>query len=276
MLTESTNRIPTTLGHLNVRLCGKDSGPAMVFWPSLLMDGRMWRAQAAHFGDRYRIVMVDSPGHGLSDPLTRNFTLDECAHALCQILDALRIQDCILVGNSWGGMMGGVFAATYPQRTRAAILMNCSASAVGWRQKVEFLMLAALLSRLREMPGLLLRRAVIAFTGPTTEATRPEVVAQIRASVLEANPRSVHWAVRSVVPYRVDRHRQLTGIRSPVLVVAGAEDRTFPVPETKAMADSIPGSRFVVLPRIGHLAGLEAPNTVNEVIERFLGEHGQR
>ena len=53
---------------------------------------------------------------------------------------------------------------------------------------------------------------------------------------------------------------------------AGEEDRTFPVAETRAMAEAIPGSLFKVLPRVGHLAALEAPQPVNATIDEFLRE----
>lgn len=270
MRAETAHSIATVLGRLHVRESGLAQGPAMVFWPSLLMTGDMWQAQSAHFGARHRVLRIDPPGHGRSEALARGFTLEECAQSLAQVLDALAIADCVLVGNSWGGMMGGVFAALHPQRLRAAVLMNCTAAAVGWRQKLEFLALTALLARLRHMPAPLVRRAIIAFAGKTSERTRPEVIEQIRATVLSADPRSVHWAIRSVVPERRDRHAQMREVRRPVLVVAGAEDRTFPVAETRAMADAIPGGRFVVLPGVGHLAGLEAPAQVNRLIDEFL------
>ena len=243
----------------------------MICWPSLLMNGQMWHAQAAHYSKHYQVIVIDSPGHGASDSLTRHFTMEDCARCLCQILDALDIPECIFLGNSWGGMMGGVFAALYPDRIRAAVLMNCTASAVGWSQKFEFLAMTAVLRHCRVFPMFMARRAVRAFAGKTTEATKPEVVAFIRDTVSAVRPNSVHWAIRSVVPYRKDQHALLAGIRCPVLVVAGEEDRTFPVAETKSMADAIPGSQFVVLPGIGHLAALEAPEVVNEVMDRFLG-----
>lgn len=264
----SSQRVSTILGSINVHLSG--NGPVMVCWPSLLMNGQMWRAQADHFSDRYQVLMIDSPGHGNSQPLNRHFTMEDCARVLVQILDALKIPDCVLLGNSWGGMMGGVFAALYPERIRAAVLMNCTASAVGFRQKLEFLAMTAVLRHCNKFPMFMAQRAVIAFAGQTTERDKPDVVKFIRDTVSAVDPRSVHWAIRSVVPYRTDQHALLQSIRCPVLVVAGEEDRTFPVLETKAMADAIPGSQFVVLPRIGHLAALEAPAVVNAVIDRFL------
>lgn len=268
MATAVSHHIQTVLGIIHVQVSG--SGPAMVCWPSLLMNGEMWRAQAEHFSSRYRVVLIDSPGHGASEALSRHFTMEDCALCLRQILDALEIADCVLLGNSWGGMMGGVFAAVYPERTRAAVLMNCTASAVGWGQKLEFLAMTSVLRHCRKFPMFMAKRAVIAFAGKTTEQNKPEVVAFIRETVSAVNPSSVHWAIRSVVPYRTDHHEQLHDIRCPVLVLAGEEDRTFPVAETKAMADAIPDSQFVVLPKIGHLAALEAPEVVNDVIDKFL------
>ena len=263
-----TERIETLLGHIKVHISG--SGPAMVCWPSLLMTGPMWEAQAEYFGGSHQMILIDSPGHGGSDPLTRHFTLEECAECLSQILDHLGIKDCILLGNSWGGMMGGVFAALYPQRTRAAVLMNCTASAAGWRQKLDFRLMTLILRRLRSIPRLFVDRAVTAFAGETTERTKPEVVAYIRATVSAVDTQSVCWAIDSVVPRRTDHHALMGGITSPVLVMTGEEDRTFPVAETRAMADAIPGSRFKVLPKVGHLAALEAPEAVNAAIAEFL------
>ncbi len=64
--------------------------------------------------------------------------------------------------------------------------------------------------------------------------------------------------------------RLLATVRTPVLVVAGAEDATFPNSETKEMADAIPGSSFVVLDGVAHLAALANPPLVNSLVEDFL------
>jgi 3-oxoadipate enol-lactonase len=111
---------------------------------------------------------------------------------------------------------------------------------------------------------------VDAFAGPTTRRTRPEVIATIRAAAARVKVSSVRWAVTSVVPHRPDQRALFASIRTPVLVVAGIEDTTFPVAETRAMADAIPGARFVVLDDAAHLAALEVPAEVNALIDDFL------
>jgi len=261
--------VETCLGRIHLQLGGDPTGRPLLCWPSLLMTGDMWAAQAAHFTGR-RVVLVDPPGHGRSQKLTATFTFDQCAQVITDILNALDIDRTDIVGNSWGGMIGGTFAALYPDRVGHAVLMNCTGSAAGWTQRVEYgalLSLARLLGRIRPP---LTRSVLDAFLGPTTMQTRPEVVARVRAAVEAADITSAAHAVRSVVPRRPDQHALLARIQTPVLVIAGAEDATFTVPETAAMARAIIGSRFVVADGVAHLAALENPPLVNALIGDFI------
>lgn len=261
-------QVDTALGKVRIRTSG--TGEAIMFWPSLLMTGDMWSAQADHFGTTRRVILVDPPGHGGSQKLTAPFTFDDCARVIVDILDTLGIERTHFVGNSWGGMIGGTFAATYPDRIGRAVLMNCTASAAGARQKVEYGFLLRVARLLGGIRGPLTGSVLKAFLGPTTFRTRPEVVAFVRDTVQGADVTSCAWAVRSVVPARPDQRSLFAKISTPVLVVAGIEDATFPVPETSAMAEAIPDSRLVVLDGAAHLAGLEDPPLVNKLIEDFV------
>jgi 3-oxoadipate enol-lactonase len=262
-------RVDTALGELMLRVGG--TGETILFWPSLLMTGDMWSAQAEHFAVRHRVVLIDPPGHGGSERLTAPFSFEDYARSVVDILDALGIDAAHVVGNSWGGMIGGTFAATYPERVRSAVLMNCTASTAGARQRIEYGILLRLAGLLGEIRPPLTRSVLKAFLGPTTFRTRPEVVGYVRATVRSVDVESSTWAVRSVVPRRPDQRALLSRVRAPVLVVAGAEDATFPMAETMAMADAIPGARFVVLDGVAHLAGLEDPALVNRLVDDFLG-----
>jgi 3-oxoadipate enol-lactonase len=261
-------KVQTVLGEVDVKVRGE--GPAMVFWPSLLMTGDMWTAQAEHFADRYRVVLVDPPGHGRSQPLSSMFSFDDCARCIVDILDGLSVERAHFVGNSWGGMIGGTFAARYPDRVGHAVLMNCTASAAGLRQKIEYGILLRLVRLQGGIRPPLTRSVLRAFLGPTTFRTRPEVVAYVRDAVQRIDIASAAWAVKSVVPARPDQRSLLARVKTPVLVVAGIEDKTFPPPETRVMADATPGARFIVLDGVAHLAALENPTLVNELIEEFV------
>lgn len=263
--------VATGLGRLRVETGGE--GPALMFWSSLLMDASMWAAQVEHFLPNHRVIVVDPPGHGRSQALSRPFTFDECAEAIVRILDALDVERTHFVGNSWGGMIGGTFAATYPDRVGAAVLMNCTASPAGRKQQIEYGALVTIARVIGGFRGPLLKPAVDAFLGPTTKEHKPDVVSAVKAAIRRLDINSVHWAVTSVVPRRPDQLALIAGITSPVLVVAGVEDATFPVAETRAMADAIPGAEFVVLDGAAHLAALESPAETNALIESFLARH---
>lgn len=260
----------TCLGRLRVRSVGE--GESIVFWSSLLMNGRMWMAQARYFSHRYRVILIDPPGHGDSAKLTRAFTFAECAQSIAEVLDAMGVERTHFVGNSWGGMIGGTFAAMYPARVSAAVLMNCTASPAGWRHRIEFPLLAGVVRLLGGFRSVMITAATRAFVGPTTEQQRPHVITHIHQALKACDVDSIAWAVDSVVPKRPDQRALLAAVRSPVLVVAGREDRTFAVNETQAMAQAIPGAQFVVIERTAHLAALENPQEVNTLIDRFFNE----
>lgn len=265
----ATRFVDTVLGTLRVQVSA-GTGPAILMWPSLLMTGDLWAGQAAHFGDSHRLVLIDPPGHGGSAPLHAMFSFTDCARCVVDLLDGLAIDTAHFVGNSWGGMIGGTFAALYPDRLDRAVLMNCTASKAGVAQKVQYAVLVRLAIALGGIRPPLTHSAVRAFLGPTTLRTRPDVVDTVRNNVQAVDTDSVRWAVRSVVSARPDQHALLGRVTAPVLVVAGAEDATFPVAETRAMADSIRGASFTVLDGVAHLAALEDPGRVNALLDTFL------
>ncbi|MFD7160146.1 alpha/beta fold hydrolase [Kribbella sp. NPDC059898] len=264
--------VETVLGRIRLRVDG--DGPAMLFWPSLLMDGTLWSAQAAHFKDRFQVVLVDPPGHGGSEPLSKPFTFEQCADAVLQLMDELNVGKIHLIGNSWGGMIGGTFAALHPDRIGIAVLMNATASPASRRQRFEYGALVRAARLLGGIRGPLRGPVRDAFLGPTAKREKPEVVAKVNDLAGKVNVRSGMHAVTSVVPNRPDQRALFGKIRTPVLIVAGAEDTTFPVAETEEMADSIPGARFVVLEQSAHLAALESPEQVNALIDDFLADQG--
>ena len=262
------HRIPTALGELAVTVTG--AGEAIVLWPSLLMDRTLWDAQVAALSTRWMTVAIDPPGHGASSPLTRTFTLDECADCLVEVLDALDIERAHVVGNSWGAMVGGSFAALHPDRLGRAVLMNGTASAAPRMQKIQYAVLVRVARLLGGIRPPLTGSVVRAFLGPTTRRTRPDVVRQVLDIAQRNDVRSATLAVESVVSRRPDQRALFARITAPVLVIAGREDATFPVAELEEMAASIPGAELVVVEEAAHLVAAEVPEVVNRLIVDFL------
>jgi 3-oxoadipate enol-lactonase len=260
--------VDTVLGRIRVQIGG--SGSPVVFWPSLLMTGDMWYGVADDLIARRQVILVDPPGQGGSQSLTDFFSFDDCARCVADILDGLGLDKADFVGNSWGGMIGATFAATYPERVGGAVLMNCTAGRASFRQKLEFAVLLRVAKWTGGIGSLLNRSVLKAFLGPTTMRERPDVVAHVSKTVKSVNITSASWAVKSVVPRRPDQRALLGRIRTPVMVVGGAEDATFPPRDAIDMAKAIPNASIRVLDGVGHLAGLENPRLVSALVEQFL------
>lgn len=79
--------VPTVLGRLHVLRRG--SGPVTVLWHSLFLDSRSWAPlidALAEVAPRRTIVAIDGPSHGRSEPVTRDFTFDDCARVAGEVL----------------------------------------------------------------------------------------------------------------------------------------------------------------------------------------------
>ena len=114
--------VPTHLGRLHVLRRG--TGPATILWHSLFIDSGSWaplmdELDALDERAPRTLIAIDGPSHGRSEPMHRDFTFDDCAHAAADALDGLGLTEPVdWVGNAWGGHIGILLAATQPQRIR--------------------------------------------------------------------------------------------------------------------------------------------------------------
>lgn len=106
MISEaSSTLIHTTLGPLMVRRAGR--GAPALLWHSLFVDSRTFDGVVEELGRQRELFMVDGPGHGDSPGPHKRYSLEDCATAAAQILDALGISTPVdWVGNAWGGHVG--------------------------------------------------------------------------------------------------------------------------------------------------------------------------
>jgi pimeloyl-ACP methyl ester carboxylesterase len=139
-----------------------------------MMQGSLLSYQYQHFAPRYRMVLVDPPGVGKSDPLRKQITIEDSGEVLINILDALSIEKCIFGGNSWGAMLAVVFPAWHPERVIAVIAMNTTASAPDTAETVKMSIGTRLLYMNGTMPKWWVSFAKTGFAGETATETNPE------------------------------------------------------------------------------------------------------
>lgn len=234
-------------------------GPPVLLGHSLLCDGRMWEGVAPALAAKHKVINIDARGHGRSSAPTR-FTLEDLADDWLAIMEAERIPRAALVGLSMGGMTAMRVALRSPERVAGMVLIDSNAEAEAPLKRIRYGVLAETLRRLGVIDPLVAIGARIMF-GKTTRAARPEIVAGQAVRLKEQDPMGLYHGCRAVFS-RPSIERRLPSIKAPTLVLVGSEDVATPLPHSQRIAAGIPDSLLVVIPRVGHLAALEAPELV--------------
>jgi class 3 adenylate cyclase len=212
----------------------------------------------ASFG---RVIMYDQRGTGMSDPVPLDAlpTLEERMDEARIVLDTVGVERAAVLGYEWGGQLGAMFAATYPDRTTALVLANSFARSVGaddflWGMPQEAV--GAFQSWVSEWWGRVDQRIE---TGESL-AERERWARYQRQS---ASPGVVKAMVRML--FETDIRSILSAIRVPTLVLV---DPTRPMPMTppelsayiyrgqgQFFADQIGAARLVEVHADSHTAG---------------------
>lgn len=271
-MDETERLVSTPLGTVAVTLSGELTTEAvpLVMWPSLMMDHTLWSEQVSHFAGRVPTICVDPPGHGGSEPLSRDFALEECVEVLEAILDDLRVKRAHLIGNSWGAMTAAMFGAIVPSRTASLVLITGTAGTASLAQRLQFRLLLSITRIAGRVPSTLEPQLVRIFFAPGIRKTNPTAVRHMLDQVAQRDPVSARHATRSVVVNRQDRHALYRRISAPTLVISGQHDRIFPPSDGQRLAAAIPGARFVVVPDAAHLLAAEVPDVINSLLDEHL------
>src|SRR5947207_10903200 len=108
-------------GQVYYDLTGPENGQVVCFTHSLASDGGMWAEQLPPLlAAGYRVLRLDMRGHGGSDPVAGDYTMEQLADDVAGSLDFLGITRVQFIGLSIGGMLGQAFAIKYGQRLISA------------------------------------------------------------------------------------------------------------------------------------------------------------
>ena len=195
-----------------------------------------------------RLVLFDKRGTGLSDRGSQIFTLEQRMDDVRAVMDAVGCERAALFGVSEGGPMSILFAATYPERTTALVMVGAYAKRAwaedhpfGWRDD-EF---AAFFERVETHWGTP-RGLDLDLWAPSiakNEAAVAAMTAYLRAA---ASP----GAVRAVMQMNreIDVRHVLPAVRVPTLIVHRTGERNIRIGQARYMAQRIPGAQLRELP----------------------------
>lgn len=263
-------------GGLRVHL--RDTGPrgAPVL---LLIHGsnaslQTWEPWAARLGDRYRVIRLDLPGHGLTGASpTRDYSPAAYVDVVERIRVKLGVDHLALAGNSMGGGVAWHFALAHPGHVRALILVDSVGQPEPGNGSPPLAFRIARLPVLRDIAAAITPRSLIAGSLPGVfgnPALADDAMIDRYWELLRYPGNRLATIDRFALAPDSATVAQLHALTMPVLILWGEQDRLIPLSSGRWLAGNIPGSHLIVYPGTGHLPMEETPDDSARDVARFL------
>lgn len=257
---------------LRVHEGGPKDAPTLVLLHPFGLTMKIWRDVIPALEREFHVIAYDAPGHGKSTRPHRPMSLARLARTCVGLLDALGVEDAILMGNSMGGGTALTVALDHPGRARALVLVD----AVGldfqpWFGAAWRMLSPSDVASSPDWAWLLAMDLATSKRSPLVQELADDLIA-VRSDPLHQDTGPAFWSiVASMVVH--DRTKDLGRVRVPTLVVTGEEDRIVAPEHARRLAAGIPGARFHAFPALGHLPQAEDATQLLEVVEPFLRYH---
>ena len=220
-----------------------------------------------------RLILFDKRGTGLSDRVGQLPTLEQRMDDVRAVLDAVGSRQAALLGVSEGGPLCALYATTYPERTRALVMIGTYAKR-RWAPDYPW-------APTDEQAERFFDEIHRTWGGPVGLEARAPSVAHDPAFRdwwstylrMGASPGAALALTR--MNAEIDVRDVLPAIRVPTLILHRTEDRLLTIDEGRYVASRIPGATLIELPGEDHLPFVGDQDTMLDAIERFLGNGHQ-
>ncbi|MEO3431371.1 3-oxoadipate enol-lactonase [Pelagibius sp. CAU 1746] len=252
---------------LHVEDLGPADRPALVFANSLGTDFRIWDDVVARLIERFRIVLYDKRGHGLSETGDSPYSIDDHVGDLAALMDDIAVEGAIVCGLSVGGLIAQGLYASRPELVSGLILCD-TAHKIGTEEMWSQRMAAVAEGGIASIADAILERW---FTEEFRESD--PIALQGWHAMLTRTPLEGYLGTCAAIR-DADFTEEARRIALPALCVVGEEDGATPPELVRQMADLIPGARYEVIAGSGHLPCIERPAQLAELILDFTEGKG--
>jgi len=251
----------------NIRLYYEDKGQGfpLVFLHGFSLDHRMWDGQIRYFSSKYRTIALDARGHGKSDAPETGYAREDRIGDVLNLLSVLGLPKVHLVGLSMGGGDSLAMAIEHQDKLRSLTLADTVAA--GFKPKVKPRDPSHLINEkgIEEMKKLFMESSLSRFGEETSE-----VKSSLASMMSKFSGKPWTDPMKGKYPKRNDL-KMAAVVRIPTFLIVGRKDISW-LPLSIQLNETILDSRLVVLPGVGHMSNMEAPEKFNENLAKFLLE----
>ena len=244
------------------RADGDEGKPPLLLLNSLGTDHAMWDAVMPLLMRDFRVLRMDTRGHGASDAPKGDYTLSMLAQDALAALDAAGVARAHVCGLSMGGMTALELAIEHPERVEKIIGANTSA-----QMSPDLMRERAALVRQKGMQAVI--DAVLGrFFTQGFRDRKPPLLGSTRATALATDPEGYAACCMAIAGMKIKD--KLARVKAPLLVINGAQDvSTPPAEHGERIATAVAGARSVMLDA-AHLSAVEQPEAFAGAVLAFL------
>ena len=250
---------------LHYRIDGDPDGAPIVFANSLGTDMRLWDPIISLLPKGLRIIRYDMRGHGKSDCPEGPYSMGALVRDAEGLLEHLNVNNCLFVGLSIGGMIAQGLAVKRLDLIRAMVLSNTAAK-IGhppmWADRMDRVAKEGLESMVDEVMARWFSKSFL--TSPNFQTYR---------DMFSSQPPKGYIGCCAAIS-GTDFFTPTSGLRLPTLGIAGSEDGSTPPDLVRETVDLIPGSKFQVIRKAGHLPCVEQPDIFASHLNDFIKDTG--
>ena len=236
--------VPCPIGSQSVWTAG--SGPTLVLLHGAGDSAGTWAGIVKTFTPRYRVVIPDLAGHGMSAPAEGPISVGQVLEGLEAVLAQGPQDPVIIVGNSLGAWAAMLYARAHPDRVARLVLVNGGAL-VGDRPDLS------LVPKSREEAAALMTQLRDASADPIPGFVLDNVVREAQSGPIS---RLVQTA-GEMGQYVLDG--KLHEVKAPADLLWGESDKLFSIAYARRMMAQLPAARLTTIPACGHVPQQECP-----------------
>lgn len=260
-----------TVNGLRTAFFDAGEGPALVFIHGLAGNATHWLHVAPRYAGRFRVVGIDLPGCGETEPAKGKYSVRTYADHVRTLLDILGIERASLFGHSLGGMVATEFAFTYRERTDSVFLVNPA----GFQPMPLPVRLAGHLMLRPALLNTVLPRAWRGVLANVFCESNEHTEAFIRTVDETYSPTDIYGMSAVMAGLRHDLLNRnfaavLDQLDVPAYLVWGDKDRLVPARYLRNAARKMPNVTIEEIPRCGHMPIIEKPEQLNAFFEVAL------
>jgi len=256
------------------------SGEPLILIHGVVDSLHTWDLLVPFLETKYRVIRIDVPGFGLSDPLELKGNLPlRFSNFLKSFMGELNIQKASLIGNSLGGLLSWTFAVNYPNLVNKVVLLSSG----GFPQKFPWVF---------DVTNTFVNKVIRTFgnetIGPLTGVVGPRVPGLVadtkhkdfvsdqflRISELmtsQGNLKSYIDLLEYAGNYDYSDSKRASEIKHPMLILHGEKDQIIPVDtQIPQWKKSSPNSTIKILRNSAHMPHWEDPLRLSKLIAPFL------